>query len=882
MTETRKLAAVMFTDIVGYTALMSHDEQKALSVLQKNRDIQKPLVGKFNGKFLKEMGDGTLLCFQSALDAVQCAQEIQQSLSDDPDLNLRIGIHLGDIVFKEGDIYGDGVNVASRIEQLADSGGIYISDQIYHAIRYKPGIEAVFLGEKHLKNVDYPVNIYRLAGEGLPKPSVKSDKLKQIKVFNKKRLIKITLPIVVVLLVLFSLYLIQKFNIKQSSLSGTGKNSIAVMYFENRSGEEGLERILTEMLTSNLSRCKEIKVISTQHLFDILKKMDKQDAIEIDISTATKVAKNAHVKTMLLGSINKIGTRFDINAQLCDVETGAVIGPSQAQGVQVEDIYQIVDQLTEDVIHLLSVSSDKETQSLKINDITTNSFEAYKHYQKGLEHMRRFEWRDAVKKFQDAVQNDTTFAMAYCHLAVSLGVGKIINPLSDLTRERELIRLANKYSKKTTEKEQGFIMSATVLLDRDYDMFLSRTTKGAELYPSDKEICYYLGFAQSLFGNYEQMIQSLNKVLEMDPKYGDAYNLLGYAYSSLNEHEKAISAIKKYIALQPDIKNSYDSGFEIYFMAGQYGEAYKICEDALGINPEWIQFIRYQSYISLFRGESDQAYTLIHDQIKRHPSQERILINDLGCFNMYEGRYGDAMVEFQKVIRVTQKNKNAKRGINAHLNLGKFYTVYSKFAKAHQEFSAAKQLSGDVYGGSYNTWPIRADYYSGVSYILQGDFNEAKGMAEQIKTYIEDNLYDEILMDYYYLLLSEIHIKKSQPTEALKMINMVSGITRRQNPRCCRLMAEIFILQGEYDSALQKYQELYSDWTKTSYYNFFEYFQERSMINYNIARLYEKKGDTQLAILYYQKALDQWKNADKDMTEFVDTQAKLAILIEKD
>jgi tetratricopeptide (TPR) repeat protein len=413
-------------------------------------------------------------------------------------------------------------------------------------------------------------------------------------------------------------------------------------------------------------------------------------------------------------------------------------------------------------------------------------------------------------------------------------------------------------------------------------VFLARTTKGAELHPSDKEICYYLGFAQGLVGNDKQSIKSLNKVLEMDPKYGDAYNLLGYAYSRLYEHEKAISAIKKYIALQPDIKNSYDSGFEIYFMAGRYDEAYKVCEDALRINPEWIQFIQYQSYIFLFRGESDKAYALIYDQIKHYPSQERILSNDLGCFYMYEGRNGDAKVEFQKVIRVTQKNKNAKKEISPHLNLGRIYTMNNEIAMAHQEFSAAKQLSVDVYGSSYNTWPIRADYYSGVAYILQGDFNEAKEMAEKIKKFIEGNLYDEILMDYYYLLLAEIHIKKSEPTKALKMINMVSGITRTQNPRCCRLMAEIFILQGEYDSALQKYQELNTDWTKNHYYNFFEYFQERSMINYRIAKIYKKKGDRQQAILYYQKALDQWKNANEDMTEFVDTQVKLAILLEKD
>ena len=179
MKDIRKLAAIMFTDIVGYTALMSQDEQKALSVLQKNRDIQKPLVKKYNGEFLKEMGDGTLLCFQSALDAVNCAKELQIAVHGDPDLNLRIGIHLGDIVFKEGDIFGEGVNVASRIEQLADSGGIFISGQVYTTIKNKPGIEAVFLGEKQLKNVDGPVSIYALTGEGLPEPSVEILKVEQ-------------------------------------------------------------------------------------------------------------------------------------------------------------------------------------------------------------------------------------------------------------------------------------------------------------------------------------------------------------------------------------------------------------------------------------------------------------------------------------------------------------------------------------------------------------------------------------------------------------------------------------------------------------------------------------------------------------------------------
>jgi len=162
VTEQRKLAAVMFTDIAGYTALMSKDEQKALTLLQKNRELQQPLAEKHNGEFLKEMGDGTLLCFQSALDAVSCAMQIQETVKDDPDLNLRIGIHLGDIVFKDGDVFGDGVNVASRIETLAETGGIFISEEVYRSVRNQPDIQVEFKGEEQLKNVDHLVKIYTI------------------------------------------------------------------------------------------------------------------------------------------------------------------------------------------------------------------------------------------------------------------------------------------------------------------------------------------------------------------------------------------------------------------------------------------------------------------------------------------------------------------------------------------------------------------------------------------------------------------------------------------------------------------------------------------------------------------------------------------------
>ena len=173
---TRQLAAIMFTDIVGYTTLMGKDSNKALELIRISKEIQKPLVEKHNGRWLKEMGDGSLSSFNSALDAVNCSIEIQESARAKLDGKLRIGIHLGDVTVEEDDVYGDGVNVASRLESIADPGGIYISDAIEKAIRGQADVQAKLLGEVSLKNVDYGVKTYALQGVGLPVPDLEEEK----------------------------------------------------------------------------------------------------------------------------------------------------------------------------------------------------------------------------------------------------------------------------------------------------------------------------------------------------------------------------------------------------------------------------------------------------------------------------------------------------------------------------------------------------------------------------------------------------------------------------------------------------------------------------------------------------------------------------------
>src|SRR3954467_8377201 len=162
MSSTRQLAAIMFTDIVGYTTLMGNDEESAFEILHKNRQLQKPLIEQYSGRWIKELGDGVLASFPTVTDAVQCAIQIQKGCNEGNSFKLRIGIHLGEVVFEDEDVFGDGVNIASRIQVLAPIGGIWISEAVYNNVSNKKEINTKYVREEFLKHVKEPVRIYEV------------------------------------------------------------------------------------------------------------------------------------------------------------------------------------------------------------------------------------------------------------------------------------------------------------------------------------------------------------------------------------------------------------------------------------------------------------------------------------------------------------------------------------------------------------------------------------------------------------------------------------------------------------------------------------------------------------------------------------------------
>ncbi len=228
MASSQRLAAILFTDIVGYTALMGSNEEEAMLQLQKNRSIHITLIKKYGGSYVKEIGDGTLAHFSSIHEAVRCAIAIQESAKEKMNAQLRMGIHLGEVIFENDDVFGDGVNIASRIEPLADPGGICITGAVEKALLSYPDIHTVYLGKTKLKNVAYPMDIYAISGHSLSVPSQKTfvEKTKRRKSLSLKPftiLLYIAIPAALLLLIFFSYTRKLKIQRAQAALVNLGR-----------------------------------------------------------------------------------------------------------------------------------------------------------------------------------------------------------------------------------------------------------------------------------------------------------------------------------------------------------------------------------------------------------------------------------------------------------------------------------------------------------------------------------------------------------------------------------------------------------------------------------------------------------------------------------
>ena len=413
MPQTRQLAAIMFTDIVGYTALMGRDEQKAFDLLKKNRELQKPIIEKFNGRWIKELGDGVMASFNAVSDAVAAAIEIQEACNRAKDFQLRIGIHLGEVVFENEDVFGDGVNIASRIQAIANPGSIYISESVYKSISNKKDFQVKYVKEEKLKNVTEKVKIFQVISDGIivthpPKIGLKTR--------PKPKFIIIFGALIALLTGGYFLNRIYKArhsyqNANRGRAESIGK-SIAVLPFENMSADSSQEYFsdgMTESIITDLAQIPGLLVIARNSVFQY-----KGQAVD-----PVEVGNQLNVHYILQGRVQHSGDILRITVQLIETGKGFNIWGNKFDS-RLKNVFMIQDDISKNIIQALKIAIAKEDSILKP---PTQNLEAYDYYLRGYYYFRMKSGTErnlvdsSVAMFEKAVSLDPDFALAYAALA---------------------------------------------------------------------------------------------------------------------------------------------------------------------------------------------------------------------------------------------------------------------------------------------------------------------------------------------------------------------------------------------------------------------------------------------------------------------------------
>ena len=568
MTQSRQLAAIMFTDIVGYTALMSRDEQKAMQLLQKNRDIQNSLAEKHTGELLKEIGDGTLLCFHSAFDAVQCAIELQQSCKELPELVLRIGIHLGDVLFEHGDVFGDGVNVASRIEPFAHAGGICISEQVFQMIQNKPGWEAEFIGEKKLKNVERPVGIYAISERNSPSSGHKSQSLEQ-----------------------------PDFNIK----------SIAVLPFTNMSNDTEQAYFcdgLTEDILNNLTCVDDLQVVSRTSSFAL--KGKNQDIREIGLALGAQ--------NIVDGSVRKAGNHIRVSVQLIKVSDGFMLW-SEKYDRELKDIFEIQDEIALSICSALEARLSKKEQQV-IEKVKTQDIKAYDFYIRGRHYYRslKSKFKLAIEMFQKAIQKDPNYALAYAGLADCYSYIYLWFQL-----DKEILDQAFSASQKALEldpdlAEAHISYGLNMAITTDYGEAEKAFEKAIHLNPQLFEAYYQFGRTCIGQGKYHQALTLFKRASELHPDdyessmfVAKCYGGIGKHIEAQNQNKHAVTLVKNHLELNPEDARALYLGANMLVDIEKPEEAMEWMEKSLALEPNELTVLYNATCVFSKMGHIDRA-----------------------------------------------------------------------------------------------------------------------------------------------------------------------------------------------------------------------------------------------------------------------------------
>ena len=613
MSQSRQLAAIMFTDIAGYTALMGKDEQKAIELLKINRELQKSNIEKYRGRWIKEMGDGVLASFSTVTDAVMCAGAIQKAAENIPDLKLRIGIHLGEVVFENNDVFGDGVNIASRLQALAPVGGIFVSEVIYKNVINKKEISSEFIREEILKNVSASVKIYEVKVESFSgyksDPENNPNRYDNFLIGKKKRIF-IWISVLLIFGILIYYFLLYKTKpVTQELKQDNIEKTIAVLPFVNMSNDPQQEYFsdgLSEELINMFTKIPGLKVIGRTSSFAFKGKNE-------DLRT---IGQKLGVEYLLEGSVRKSGNKIRITTQLIKVDDGTHLW-SETFDKEMNDIFKVQDQISSSVsgaLRLTILSSDKPLHQTNINTNAYNEFLQGKYY---YESYGENSDENAMKYFKEAISKDSTFSLPWTYLSMIIWRGTTNANQQEFKDAKEASLRALQL-----DPSSGIAtINMAEFLDNEYDFqsALAKIEQALKLEPDNPYVLRNAGRFYTLIGRKDESIKLCKKAMEIDPIQTTSLFYLIRAYYYAEYFKEAYDLNKKYNmfpVLNPDLVTT-----DLVIQMNNPEDARKIIE-GFPENP----FHLYGNTIINFKtGKKKESNELLNQFIKKYPEEEYVI-----------------------------------------------------------------------------------------------------------------------------------------------------------------------------------------------------------------------------------------------------------------
>lgn len=658
--EHRKLAAIMFADMMGYTAMMQEDEVRAKQLRTRQKKTLEALIPAHNGVIIQFFGDGTLSLFDSSADAVRCAIAIQLELQKEPAVKLRIGIHSGDVVYDSEGIYGDCVNLASRIESLSVPGAVLFSGKVNDEIKNQKDIQSVLLGKFPLKNVKNPLEVYAASNEGMivPLSAHISGKLSQenfsLSSLLKKR--KVRWVALVVLVAFFSLAAawVYRTSGKRSPII----DSIAVLPLENLSGNPEQEYFVSgmhETLISELSKISSLKVISRT---STLQYKDTK-------KTMPEIAKELGVKALIEGSVIREGGIVRITVQLIEGTTDKHLWTEKFDR-ELRGVLALHNEVAQKIAEAIKIELSPQD---KIRLISTQTVDprAYEFYLTGRHYWNQrtiHGYKLAIESYKKALGQDSSYAQAYAALAdcyILLG-------------------------------EQGGMpqQEAGLLANNSIQKALALNNHLAEAYSS-------LGvWKLSYEWNWSESEKAFKKAIEFNPGYAITYQWYGRTLGFIGRFDEAIKLLEKAKELDPlsPVIVSYIG--QVYIYAKQYKKAEEILKEALKIHPQHSLILHNIGELYIAEGRFEEAISPLKQ------SAESSVSEHYRAILAYAYAMANRRNEARLILKELQNPFDS--GVISRYNMAAVYVALGEKEQALLQLEEGYRLH-DVWMKELKAWP---------------------------------------------------------------------------------------------------------------------------------------------------------------------------------